>query len=1041
MDFVHLHVHSPFSFLDGGSSLADLVGQAAALGQPALAITDHNGLSGAVAFHRQATAAGIKPILGAEVTMAGGYHLTVLAPDRAGYAALCRLLTGAHLSSPRGEPQATYAQLAEEAEQLLVLSGCRRGEIPGAILAGDYGRAYHAARRLRGLLGPDRFYLELEGCALPGTRALNGALTELGDRLGIPLTITANAHYASKEAFPVHDLLTCVRTLTRLDEVHPDRRLNAENWLRPAADMGRLALGRRDALANTVAIAERCAAKPLPGGEPRLPAFIDLPPGTSADAYLRELVRAGARWRYGKITRRVADRLEHELDVILKLGYADYFLLVWDVARHARGLGIRLGGRGSAADSAVSYCLGLTEVDAIGRGLLFERFLSLERAQKPDIDLDFDARRRDEVSAYVYAKYGEGRVATVCTYNTFQARSALRDFGKALGVPAADLDRLAKRFPHLRADAIPAALERYPELRQGGLPLERYQGLFQACAAVAGFPRFLGTHLGGLVICRDPLTSLTPLQQAAKGVTITQFDKADIEELGLVKLDLLCLRTLSAVSDTLEGLAGDGTPIDYDTLSLADRPTFARLNSGETIGVFQLESPAQRSLQAVLGAEHMEDVIASVALIRPGPIKGNMVSPFIARRKGEEPVTHLHPKLAPILGKTYGVVLFQEQVIEVAMAVAGFTPGDADRLRRVMTHGRSQREMDAIGEEFVERAAARGVKREVAVDIFAMLAGYASYGFCEAHAAAFATTAYKTAYLVEHHPAHFFAAILSSQPMGYYPPNTICTEARRRGVAILPLDINRSQVAFSVEQAGDRQGIRVGLKAVKGLGPEPAAAVVAEREAAGPFTSLADCCRRLPSLSRDALTALIMGGAFDRVATNRRFLLWRLDDCIGRRGGGGLLEQEEPAPGPDFPDFPEAEQFLQEYDSLGLQVRRHAMAYLRPRLAERGWVTSADLKRVPAGRRVTVAGLVIRPHRPPTRSGRTVVFFSLEDEFGLTDVTMFEHTYQAYGQRIFTSPRPPLAVTGLVQRRGRGVSVLAEEVAGVGDRPAAVRET
>jgi error-prone DNA polymerase len=504
--------------------------------------------------------------------------------------------------------------------------------------------------------------------------------------------------------------------------------------------------------------------------------------------------------------------LRHELEIIHQLGFSDYFLIVWDVAEHARSEGIRFAGRGSAADSAVAYCLGLTEVDSIRRGLLFERFLSLERAQKPDID--FDARYRDDVTQYVYKKYGADRVATVCTFNTYHARSAVRDLGKAMGFPAEEIDRLAKVLPgFFRTGSLEEALEATPALRECGLPLDPFRLLVHLCQKVAGRPRFIGTPLGGVVISGPPLTQVTPLQTAAKGVAIGPFDKNDIEELGLIKLDLLSLRTLSAVQDSLETLDRQGAPLDYSRIPTEDADTFERLQAGETVGVFQLESPAQRALQARLGADRFEDIVASVALIRPGPIEGNMVEPFIARRKGEAPVEYLHPALKPILEKTYGVVLYQEQVIAIATAIAGFTPGESDKLRRVMTHARSRSDMQEIGEEFVRKAVGRGTCPAVAEQVFSYIRGYAGYGFCEARAAAFGDTAYRTAYLMRHHPAAFLAAILSNQPMGYYPSDTLCLEARRRGIGILPPDLNRSGRNFQVEDGA----IRVSLRQVRGM--------------------------------------------------------------------------------------------------------------------------------------------------------------------------------------------------------------------------------
>ncbi|MHB0886105.1 MAG: DNA polymerase III subunit alpha [Bacillota bacterium] len=1052
--FSHLHVHSQFSFLDGASRVEDLVRKAAADGSPALAVTDHDNVSSAIPLVKAAGAAGIKPIHGAEVWAASpllgtsppagpGGHLTLLALGPRGYANLCRLVSQAHLTNERLKPRLAWADLVAHNADVAVLSGCRRGEIPSLIMRGDYTAALEVARRYRDLLGPDRFFIELQNEQLPGTTALLRDLRELADRLGLRLLATNDVHYATPDRFPAHDLLTCVRTLTKISDIHPERRLNAENDLKSPAAMAALFAEFPEAIRAAEEIAERC--QPALDLDARFYPRFEVPAGTVAD-YLRRVVEQGAHWRYGTISAAVRRRLDHELDIITRLGYEDYFLLVWDVAKYARRERIRFAGRGSAADSAVAYCLGITDVDAVRRGLLFERFMSLERAEKPDIDIDFDARHRDRVTKYVYDRYGAERVAAVATFNTFQGRSAIRDLGKVLDFPPEEIDRLAKRLPWIGADEVELAFEGLPELRQGGLlPARRYQRLFEAAKAVASFPRHLGTHLGGLVISARPLTEVTALQEAAKGIVVCQLDKDLAEDAGLVKLDLLCLRTMGAVDEAVRsingGAQGNGAggrragaaPFDYEKLPPDDPEVYRLLRTGKTIGVFQLESPAQRALQARLGADNMEDIVASLAIIRPGPIKGNMVEPFVERRRGREPVTYLHPKLQPILEKTYGVVLFQEQVIEIATVVAGFTPGEADRLRRVMSHARSRQEMQEIGRLFIEKAIAQGVEREVAETVFGYIAGYASYGFCEAHAAAFASTAYKTAYLLRYYPAHFFAGILSLQPMGYYPPNTICVEARRRGVAILPPDVNKSQEEFAVEEAAGKPGIRVSLKAFKGMSHGALDSILAAR-AVRPFADLFDFCART-TVDRDILENLIKGGAFGALEPNRRALLWLLDDALARRIQGGLLEalgpppQDSSAQGPEVEDFTDFEKVAFEHDILSIQVSRHYMSLLRERLKAAGFTASRSLATMARGRRVKVAGLLVRPHRPPTKSGRTVVFLSLEDEFGLADVTVFENVYQKYGQYIFCDPCPPLVVWGKIERRGKGVSVTAERLA------------
>ncbi|KKM08957.1 DNA polymerase [Clostridiales bacterium PH28_bin88] len=1041
--FVHLHVHSPFSFLDGASRIEDLVQAAAELGMPAMAVTDHSNASAAVQFHQAALAVGIKPIQGAEVTLEGGHHLVLLAQDAGGYANLCRVLTQAHLSHPRRQPRVSLEALPQCNRGLIALSGCRRGEVPALILQDRYREAEDAARKYMNIFGPGSFFLELQHLHLPGERTLNRRLAELAEHLNLEPVASNNVHYTRRHDFIIHDLLTCVRTLTRLKEVHPERRLNRENYLKSPEEMAVEFPEHPRALANTLAVAERC--RPVLDFSRRLHPRFPLPPGTATENFLRDLVYRGAGERYRRLTPEVTARLEHELNIINRLGYADYFLLVWDLVNYARQERIRCAGRGSAADSAVAYCLYITEVDPIGRRLLFERFMSLERAEKPDIDIDFDARHRDRVANYLYQKYGADYVASVATYNTFHARGAVRDLGKAMDLPPDVTGRLSKLLPHIPADHIRTELERLPELRANPLPGGRdYQLLLDACAAVAGFPRFLGTHLGGLVVGREPLVTLTPLQEAAKGVVVTQFDKDDVEDLGLVKLDLLSLRTMSAIEDAVIHIREQAPDFDYEAIPLDDPGTYEMLGSGRTIGSFQLESPAQRALQARLGATGLEDVINSIALIRPGPIKGNMVEPFVARRQGLEPVTYLHPKLRPILEKTYGVVLFQEQVIEIATAIANFTPGEADRLRRVMTHARSHREMADIGQHFIAKAVENGVDPQVAETVFSYIRGYASYGFCEAHAAAFATTAYKTAYLVRHHPAEFFAALLSHQPMGYYPVNTLVVEARRRGVAVLPPDINKSRADFTVEGGA----IRVSLRQVKGLSTPSIRSLLAAREER-PFSSPADLCART-TLARDELENLIRCGALDKLHPHRRQMLWLLPQVLAARCQISSFRGNEPGkkqkaesvsalqtvwdlppgltPPPEMPDFSEAEKRDQEYELLDMDVHRHYMSYLRERLNREGFLASSQLSTLKDGAPVRVAGLVIRPHRPPTKSGRTVVFLSLEDEFGLTDVTVFEHIYQRYGRFIFAVPSPPLAVEGRVSRRGNAVSVTAHRL-------------
>lgn len=1040
----HLHVHSCYSFLDGASSPRQIIEQASQLGLKAIALTDHDNVAGAVEFYNLALQAGMKPIQGAELTVASlagrqdspdqAFHLVVLAENPTGYANLCRIITDARTRSAPGrrnlQPLVTEDMLQGRTEGLIALSGCRRGEVPYRLLRGDYRGAEAVARRLCRLFGRHNFYLELQADYLPGTRLLRRAMEHLAEYIGVELVATNNVHYHDRERFWIHDLLTCVRLGLKIDDVHPERRLNAENYLKAPEQMHEAFADLPAALKGTEAVAERCS--PAFNLTESLHPIFPLPQGISSQSLLRRLVYRGASERYGRITEKIRRRLDHELSIIQRLGYTDYFLLVWDVVNYARSAGIRCAGRGSAADSAVAYCLYITEIDAIERGLLFERFMSLERAESPDIDIDFDWRYRDQVAKYVYEKYGSDHVAAVCTYHTFRGRSAIRDFGKVLQFPAAEIDRLAKRWYGAVDEN---ALDRFvtvPELRDSGIPPHRYRQLLKACAAVRGFPRHMGTHSSGLVISRHPLVDITPLQLSAKGTIVCQFDKRGVEDLGLVKLDLLPLRTLGAVDDASVIIRRRNPDFDYDRIPLDDPATYCMISQGDTIGVFQLESPAQRALHPQLRAKNLEDIVASVAIIRPGPIKGNMVEPFLKRRRGEEAITYLHPKLKPILEKTWGVVLFQEQVIEIATAIAGFTPGEADRLRRVMTHARSHDDMQEIGQQFIEKARRCGVDDTVAQAVFSYIQGYASYGFCEAHAAAFAVTAYKTAYLLRHYPAEFFAAVLGHQPMGYYPANTIALEARRRGAPILPVDINKSDVTFTVEYDRFPTGaIRIGLSQVQGLPADVPARIVAERQR-GMFRSLTDFVKRMrKQVGRDAVERLILAGAFDAVESNRRRCLWKLGRLWRETGAGTtldslLLQPAESGPNEDFSEF---ERWLQEYRLLGISVHRyHLMEIFRSDLREQGILDTRSARKAPHNSWIRTAGVVICPHRPPTRSGRIIVYFMLEDEFGLVDVTVFEEVYREQGALLFGETQGPLIVEGYVRRRRGSFSIIAERL-------------
>ncbi len=999
----HLHLHGPFSHLDGASSAAKLAARAASLGQKALAITDHNSLSGIGEFAKACAQSGVRPIIGAEVTVANPSgapcHLTLLAPDQTGYRHLSQLISAAHLERPRGQPMASQEALAAHAPYLIGLSGCRRGEVASHLLAGRWNQAEEAASRLMGLFGRGRFFLEQEVCRLPGDRPLQRATRDLGQRLRLKRVATSNVHYADAPDFWLHDLLTCIQTRSRVDDLAPGRPMNDWQFVQSEADMVRGLSDDPDAVAMTDRVADMCEMA-LPDASQQFPAF-PLPPGvSSARTYLRQLTEQGAIWRYGQIGSRLRQRIDEELSVIDQTQFTDYMLAVAEIAGWARKTKIRTSGRGSAADSVVAYCLGLTDIDALARDLPFARFLSLGRTDPPDVDLDFDADRREEVAAHVVQRYGQDHVAAVATYVRLEGRMAIREIGKALGLPAAELDAIAKRIPYyVGADGLRDALSRVPELRQMKVETGRIETLLQAAERLADWPRHLGTHLGGLVVTACPVAEVMPLQMAAKGTVLGQFDKRDCEAFGLIKIDLLHLRTLSAVDEAITV-----SQVPWETIPDDDPSTFRRLRRAETVGAFQLESPAQQALHRRMKGDRLEDVIAATALIRPGPIKGDMVAPFVRRRLGKEAVTYPAPGLEDVLGRTYGVVVYQEQVLEIAVRVAGFTPAEADRLRRTMSRARSKAEMQSLGDVFCARAAERGVERKAAEEIWQTLLGYASYGFAEGHAAAFGLIGYRTLYLLEHHSAVWYAALLNHQPMGYYPPQTLITEARRRGIQVRLPDVNRSEPTWTIQDGA----LSCGLLQVRGMGTKEAELVLANR----PYRTVWDLVEKSRLLPA-ALRQLVLAGALDGLVPNRRQALWQVE------GQAAMA---------DLADFTPERRLSQEMAALGLAVSAHPLSFFRAQLEQAGVLRTDQALCAPHRMQVAVAGVLVRPHRPPTRSGERVVFLCLEDERGLCDVTVPEAVYRQDADAIFGPDAWMVVVEGTVREVGTGASLDAERV-------------
>ncbi len=1024
-DYVELRCQSAFSFLRAASLPEDLVREAARLGHGTIAVGDRDGVYGAPRLFRAAKDVGIRTLVGAELTLESGAALYVLVASRIGYRNLCKLLTEAKLRAAKGESRVSWSDLVPHAAGLLAFAGGAEGPLAAAAARRDSATARAEASRLLRLFG-DRLYVDVQRHLDSAEENRNRFLVDLARSLQVPIVATNDVRHATRRSRPLFDVLGCIREKTTLDAAGRRLAPNAERHLKSPADMAEIFRDIPEAVRRTREVAERCEFTLADLGY-RFPDY-PLPPGETADGYLRTLADAGARTRWGTITPRIRSQLDHELAIIAKLGLAGYFLIVWEIVEFCRHEGILVQGRGSAANSAVCYALGITAVDAVGMELLFERFLSEERGEWPDIDLDLPSGdRRERVIQHVYERYGTRGAAMTANVITYRARSAVREIGKALGFPPPEIDKLSKC---LRAYGYRDDFDQLSEqIRNAGLDPEapRVRHLVGLAAEIESLPRHLGQHSGGMVIAAGRLDEIVPLEPATMpGRVVVQWDKDDCADLGIIKVDLLGLGMMAVLEEAIPLVhAHDGVPLDLARLPPDDPAVYAALQKADTIGVFQVESRAQMATLPRMKPARFYDLVVEVAIIRPGPIVGQMVHPYLNRRAGREEVTYLHPLLKPILERTLGVPLFQEQLLRMAMAVAGFTPGEAEELRRAMGFKRSVVRMKTIEKRLYEGMARNGITGEKADTIVLGITSFALYGFPESHAASFALIAYASAYLKVHHPAAFLCAMLNCYPLGFYHPATLVKDAQRHGVEVRPISVARSRWECTIEDGA----VRLGLRYVKGFREQSAGEIVRER-AAEPYGSIPDLTRRT-SLRQDELEALAHVGALGELDASgrldRRAALWQLATIDTRRTSLlARIERDGSDPSP-LPVMGAFEETAADYLGSDVTVGPHLVAHLRESLRARGVLSAADVRGARSGSRVKIAGHVIVRQRPGTAKG--FLFLTLEDETGTANAVVTPKTFQK--NRLVIQTAPVLEVEGPVQNVDGVIHVRGERFAAV----------
>ncbi len=1049
--FTHLHVHTQYSLLDGASKIDLLLKRAKDLGMDSIAITDHGVMYGVVDFYQQALKMGIKPVIGCEVyitesrfdrSQRGGiYHLILLAENNTGYHNLMKLVSLAHLEGFYYKPRIDKDILRKYSDGLICLSSCIAGEVPVKILQRDIEGAERAAQEYIEIFGKENYFFEIQDHGLDEERIVKRELKRMAAKFGIGLVATNDLHYVEREDAEAQDVLLCIQTASTVDDPKRMKFANDEFYLKSTEEMAELFADVPEALENTVKIAERCNVE-LEFGHLLLPEFPIPEKYANAAEYLRALCMQGLPSRYPEAGGAVLQRLDYELDIIDRMGYSCYFLIVWDFINYSRQNEIPVGpGRGSAAGSIVAYLLGITNIDPLKYDLLFERFLNPERVSMPDIDTDFCYVNRGRVLEYIIKRYGKERVAQIITFGTLQARAAVRDVGRALDLPYNFVDNVAKMIPRELGITLEKALETSNDFKDLYDRDEKVRRLINIAKKVEGMPRNSGTHAAGVVITPRDLIDCVPLQLSNEGLVITQYDKDKVENLGLLKMDLLGLRTLTVIGDTIRYIyETTGEKIDIDNIPLDDEATCAMLRRGDTQGVFQLESEGMTKLVTDLGPEKFSDLIPLVALYRPGPLGTGMVEDFIAGRHGQRTADILHPLLEPVLKDTFGVILYQEQVMQITSVLAGFSLGQADILRRAMGKKKAK-ELDSMRQKFIDGAKERhGIDEETSSQIFALLQHFAGYGFNKSHSAAYALVAYQTAYLKQHWPTQFMAAFLCSIMNDNDKLSWYIGVAKRMGIKILPPDVNESGKEFSPVKGN---AIRFGMAGIKSLGEQAIDAIVKARENGGRFTSILDFCKRVPSrfINKRVIENLINCGAMDSFGARRSQLLavyeqaadlgssYQKDSARGQIGlfGDDLFEEVQDIKLPQLDEMPKKVLLENEKKIVGFYVTGHPLDSYAGVLEKYTPVYKlAEAGEEQEGRVFNVAGLISDMRLRTTKRGDTIAILSLEDFSGRLEVVVFSRQYHEFASLLYKEN--VVSIEGRLKVDERGASLQASAV-------------